>query len=89
MTAPEPAVAAPEAGQDLVEGRGHLVVGEGEDALDDARRPGLAVAENLLAGEKQPGDDPAGVGTQPVRRPRHEGGPGLSGPSRALLDNAR
>src|SRR5688572_7896932 len=69
---PEPAVAAPEAGQDVVESGGHLVVGQREDALDDARRPGLAVAEHLLAGEKQPGDDPAGVGAQPVWRPRRQ-----------------
>ena len=63
-------VAAGETGQHLVDGLRHIVVGQRQDAIDDTRRPGFAVAHDLLAWKEQPGDDPPGVGVQPLRQPR-------------------
>ena len=61
----EPPVAAIESGQNIVEGLGHLVIGQGEDPLHDTGRPGFAVAHHLLAGKEQPGDDASRIGAQP------------------------
>ena len=52
---------------------GHVLVGQGQDPVDHAARPGFAVAQHLLAGNEQPGEDPAGIGAQPQRQPLHQG----------------
>jgi hypothetical protein len=59
----ELAVAAPEPGEDGVEGGRHVVVRQGQDPVDDPGGPGFAIAHQLLAGKEQPGDDASGIGS--------------------------
>ena len=73
--ADEIAVTSVEAGDDIVERRAHLVLIEGQYAIQHRTRAGILVLETLLPGYEQPRDHPRRVGHHPLRAARDEPGP--------------
>lgn len=63
----EVAVASVEANDDVVQGRVHVVVGQGEDALEHHARTGLLKLEALLPGHEELRDHSRRVRRHPLR----------------------
>src|SRR5215210_3438641 len=56
-----------EPGYDIVQRQAHLVLIEGEDALEHCSGSGVLALEPFLAGDEEPGDDPRRIGRKPLR----------------------